>query len=332
MKKHLMLSALLILFITRAFPQANCINPLNVSICPSVYLSNQTNAGMLDDAPSNVNYIGEDLVYKIAAPASASKLYVSIVNLTGFAHLSLKSAFCGAITFSTTNIIAGNTNLSFNLVSGGPYFLFVDAPGSITYDISFGVDTPVAYVNTPNTLGNLQFANNCASPVFASNKPFFQVSYNGVFQTKPMTLSPLLVQGTLCAKIFFENTTGTMGIKKFDFTFNPVGFSSYSGPAIIPGFYNAGDWIRSSNPGGLSYVFVDSAGLGRGDFTGTPNTCLGYEFCFSIVPVSNVPQFTDVIVDAFSDTYGAGYTGWVYGGCCPTISEVLFVMTFAQRA
>jgi hypothetical protein len=318
MKKNLFLSALLIIFILKAFPQSNCSNPLNVSICPSVYFTNQTNFGMLDDAPSNVNYVGEDLVYKIATPANAGKLYLSIVNLTGFTHLSLKSAFCGAFAFSTTNINAGNTNLSFNLVSGGPYYLFVDAPGIITYDISFGVDTPVAYVNTPNTLGNLQFSNNCASPVFAASKPFFQVSYNGVYQTKPMTLSPLFVQGTMCAKIFFQNTTGTMGIKKFNFSFNPLGFSSYSGPAIIPGFYNAGNWIRSTNPNGLSYVFVDSAGLGRGDFTGTPNTCLGYEFCFSIVPVSNVPQLTDVIVDAFSDTYGTGFTGWVYGGCCPT--------------
>jgi len=197
----------------------------------------------------------------------------------------------------------------------------VDAGTTVNYDISFGGDTAVTAINIPDARGNLQFDSSiCATPPFQPAKPFFQVYYNSIPRTHPMTMSPLFTTGTMCIHSFFKNTTGVEGIKRFQFEFNPLGYSSVIAPAIIPGNYNPGNWILDNNGYNASYTFVDSAGLGRGDFNGSPNTCLAYEFCFDVVPVSNSPLLTDVNILAISDNYGAGFSGTVTNGCCPSLN------------
>ncbi len=64
--------------------QNNCSNPLQVNICPSVTLYNQTNAGMGDDLTGpSCNIVGEDVLYQVNIANGASKLIVSIQNCTG---------------------------------------------------------------------------------------------------------------------------------------------------------------------------------------------------------------------------------------------------------
>ncbi len=321
MKKITLLIILSQFFSQSLFPQSNCGSPLNIGICPSVNLTNQTNAGMGDDAQSGCNITGEDVVYEIPAPNGADKIYVTVENASGPLQVSIELDSCGTGSCSALQLPAGNSEVSFNVTSTSVYYLWVDAATTVTYDISFGADTGTVWVNVPNTQGNLQFENSaCALPTFQVSKPYFQVSYNGVFKTYPLVLSPLFIPGTMCITTYFENMTGVEGIKKFDFTFDTAGFTNISTPGIIPGTYNAGDWIAGNVGNLFSFVFVDSANTGKGDFTGSPNTCLKYEFCFDMTPVSNDSLLTNVGIEIFSDGFGTGFTGPVTLGCCPVTS------------
>lgn len=304
-------------FCSNLYAQTNCSNPKKVNICPSVLLMGQTNAGMLDDAPAGCNLPGEDVVYEIFAPNGIDKFYYAIVNASSPLTISIETS-CGSGTCQSTAIGAGNTNGSFTVTSSSYYYVWIDAPGTVTYDISFGADTGSVNINIPNTQGNLQFDGTpCDTPVFLPAKPFFQVSYNGIDQTDPMTLAPLGVPGNLCIKTFFRNTTGIEGVKKFTFNFNPLGFPSFAAsPATIPGHYNTGNWVSSVAGDSITFTFVDALGIGKGDFL-IPGTCLEYEFCFTVVPISNNPQLTNVKVNVLSDGFGMGYTGPVHTGCCP---------------
>src|SRR5688572_14831399 len=78
------------------FAQANCGNPVLVNICPTTNLTNQTNAGMLDDSPTPCNIVGEDLVYKIYTQNNTSHIYASILNSTGPSKLTMKAANCSS--------------------------------------------------------------------------------------------------------------------------------------------------------------------------------------------------------------------------------------------
>jgi hypothetical protein len=300
---------------------------MQVSICPAILLSGQTNSGMLDDAPALCNIPGEDVVYRVSAPASTQGIFVSIYNLTSAARLSVINGNCNA-TPSMKALGPGNTNVKFGVATGGVYYVIVDAGDTITYDISFGADTGQVYVNIPNTKGLLKFETSaCAVPAFQNTKPFLQVLYNNIPQTNPMTLTPLFTTGTMCVRTYFKNTTGVEGIRKFRFTFNSAGFSNIVAPDSIPGNYNPGNWIKSISATDYIYTFSDSAGTGRGDFDGSPNTCLKYEFCFDMIPLTNDTHLTNVQMTAYADQYGTGYSGWLRRGCCPVSYSNCFALT-----
>lgn len=44
---------------------------------------------------------------------------------------------------------------------------------------------------------------------------------------------------------------------------------------------------------------------------------MSYEFCFTLIPISNSPSITEVDVQVESDGYGAAYSGNLNSGCCP---------------
>ncbi len=296
--------------------QSNCQNPLPVVICPSVFLANQTNAGMADDAPAMINIAGEDLVYEITVTNGAATIFVSIINSNAPLRLTLLPNICssgsGSVRFAST----GDSNFNFFASNSNIFYLWIDGPSTTIFDISIGADTGLTFINIPNTRGNIMFDNSgCAVPVFNITKPFFQVKYNGVFQTDPMTLSPLNATGSLCVTIFIKNTTGVEGIRRMNFHFNN-GYSSVIVQDTTPGFFNSGIWIASNTNNDWQFDFYDSAGIGRGDFTGSPDSCLEYEFCFDIIPVSNNPVATNVEVNILTDGYGTGFNGFVRSGCC----------------
>ncbi len=299
-----------------SYSQANCSNPVHLTLCPSTTLTNQTNAGMIDDSPIPCNIAGEDLVYEIYAPNNALHIYVSLINATGPCKLTLKTTTCNNTGCYTRNANAGNSNFTFTVNPSHYYYLWVDAASTINYDISIGGDTSSQVIYIPNTMGNLNF-DWCAPNPFYSPKPFFEVEYNGIYKTKPMTLAPLNVPGLMCITFYMMNQTGVSGPKKFEFAFNPGGFSNVSSvSSIVPGFYNSGNWIAGPSTTIFPFTFNDSAGIGRGDFTGSPNSCLRYSFCFNVTPLNNDPALTNVTISITSDTYGAGYYSNTRSGCC----------------
>lgn len=319
MKRSIILTALLLCFIQQNRAQQNCSNPLPVTLCPSTYLTGQTNAGMLNDNPSTCNITGEDLVYRIAANLNTQRIFVSFNSVSANMRMSIQSGSCGVVPCTYYIVWSGSSNFTISVSGNSVYYLWIDASTTVTFNIGIGGDTSNTFINIPNTQGNLNFdLSGCATPFFKATKPFFQVTYNGVYQTDPMTLSPLGVTGSLCIITYFKNTTGVEGIRQFEFYYNPAGFSSFvPNPATVPGFYNSGTWVSSSAPGKWTFIFNDAASLGKGDFTGTPNTCLRYEFCFDVVPISNDPILTNVKDSARSDGWGAGFSGTVRNGCCP---------------
>jgi len=321
MKKHLLIFVCLIPIYQSLCAQSNCSNPTVINICPSLLLLGETNAGMGDDATAPCNIAGEDVLYQISAPNGARQLYVAVVNSTGPMTLLLEEMVCGTGLCSSTSIPAGSSNLTLNVSNPNTIttlYLWVDATSTITYDISFGADTGSFWVSLPDLQGDLQFDSSfCASPVFDPAKPFYQVTYNTVPQTNPMTLAPLFTTGTMCIKAFFKNTSGIEGVKKFQFKFDGAGYASVTAPPTIPGNYNLGDWVASGTGLIWNYSFDDLFGIGKGDFLGIPNTCLAYEFCFDIIPVSNDPLLTNVDVFISGDGFGAPYSGLVSAGCCP---------------
>lgn len=317
----LAISLLQILCTSATHAQSTCNNPTNLDICPSVLLTNETNAGKGDDASAPCNLLGEDVVYKVNAPNGAQSVFISIQNASGPYFVFLRESDCITGVCHARNGNAGNASYAINLTNPTTIttlFLSIDAATSITYDLSIGADTGSVWISQPNLLGNLQLdSSGCASPLFSPAKPFFQVTYNGTPQINPMTLAPLGVPGNLCVTTFFKNTTGLQGVKEFQFKFNPAGFSSVTGQPSFPGYYNLGTWNRFGSGVNWNYMFSDIAPLNRGDFTGFPNTCLSYEFCFTIIPISNDPQLTNVDVKIYSDGFGAPVNGYLALGCCP---------------
>ena len=301
--------------------QSDCSHPTQVTVCPAVSLTNQTNAGMGDDAPPACNIPGNDVLYEISTPNGANQIYISIQNATASLVLSLEQTACGSDDCNSRYVPSGNSNVTFNVSSSSLYYLWVDATIDVTYDISFGADTGFTLINIPNTQGNLQFDGSpCDTPLFNFAKPYFQVSFNDTFKINPMTLSPLFTTGSMCVTTFFKNTTGIQGVVKFEFDFNPLGYLSVIAPASVPGNYNVGNWISGHSGSIYSFTFIDSAGTGKGDFTGTPDSCLAYKFCFDIIPISNSPLLTNVTAQIYADGFGAGFTGLVNSGCCPALN------------
>lgn len=318
MKNKISFLFLFFIYSHTAYSQANCSNPLQVSVCPSVTLLNQTNAGMGDDAPAAFNIVGEDIVYQITVPVTTTKIFISIINPTSALTARFMKDSCTNLNGISSIFSTGTNMYSFPASLTTTYFLWIDCYTSVNFGISFGADTSIQFVNNPNTQGNLQFDNSiCATPVFISSKPFFQVKYNNIFQTNPMTLAPLNVPGNICLKTFFMNTTGDEGIRIVSFTFGS-GYTNIIAPDSIPGNYNSGYWIRNGSGSSYFYKFYDAASSGRGDFDGSPNACLAYEFCFDLTPLSNNPSITNIDVLFTTDGFGAPFTGYITYGCCPS--------------
>lgn len=323
MKKSLTFIALCFFSLTESTAQSNCSNPYVVTVCPGVYLAGQTNAGMGNDAPSLCNLTGEDIVYRVYVPGGASKLYVSIISASGSLRLIVQADTCGSgVACTSSAVSSGTSTRTFNITAVNYYTVWVDASSTITFNISFGAATSTVWTSIPDTQGNLQFdSSTCAVPIFHPSKPFFQIAYNSVYLTNPMTLSPLNVPGVLKVVVYFKNTTGIEAIKRFSFQFNPyfVGFTSISpAPPLFPGVYRPGNWQATGSGSNWTFNFNDSLIPGRGDFNLTPNTCLRYEFNFNLTPISNNITNTTVNVSALSDGFGVGWSGWVNSGCCPT--------------
>src|SRR6185436_11618988 len=311
---------LLLLLSLALIAQNNCSNPLPVNICPSTYLPAQTNAGMGDDNPTACNIYGNDIVYRINAPNGADHIYISIINASDTMTVSLLSGNCSSGTCLSSGVLPGLSNLVFNVSSVSTYYLWIDAKDTTTFDISIGGDTGITTTTVPDTQGDLRFDSSaCSTPGFSPSKKYFQVTYNGIYQTDPLTLSPLNVAGTMCIRIFLRNTSGVEGPRIFAFTFNPVGLHNVSAVTTIPGFYNAGNYSLSQSGDTYTYTFNDSLNTGRGDFTGTPNSCLAYTFCFGLIPVSNSPALTNVDFTITTDGWGFGYTSFAHQGCCPAL-------------
>jgi hypothetical protein len=321
MRTHLLILVMVLLSDHLLIAQIDCSNPKLVAVCPSYILVGESNAGAGDDGTASCNITGEDVVYEVSAPNGAAQLFVSVQNASGPYSLYVREMDCTAGLCYPRN--STSTNATFNFPLSDPnnitlLYVFIDATNTITYDISFGADTGSVFINLPNLLGNLQLdSSGCTPTPFQPAKPFFEVTYNGVPQTHPMTLAPLGVPGNLCVTTYFKNTTGLEGVKKFQFGFNPAGYASVTGPVVLPGFYNIGTWNAISGGYNWHYSFNDAAPLGRGDFLGIPNTCLAYEFCFAIVPVSNDPALTNVEIKIYGDGFGAPISGWFPLGCCP---------------
>jgi hypothetical protein len=300
--------------------QNNCSNPLVVSVCPAATLTNQTNAGMGDDGTSGCNIIGEDVVYKLQTPASTQKIFVSVTNVSSAMRVYLERLNCGTGLCNSYYVYSGNNNLTFFVTPASVFYVHIDASITVTYNISFGVDTGTVYINVPNIQGNwgVDTLNNCASPMFKSSMPFFQVTYNTVYKTDPVTFSPLNVPGVLCIAVYLKNTTGIEAAKNFIFAFGND-YGNVTPHNNIPAQYGAGTWTAAfTNYNEVMYTFNDSLGIGQGDFDGNPNTCLKYEFCFDVIPYSNIPANTNIQVTIYSDGFYAGFTGWVRSGCCPS--------------
>ena len=70
----LAISLLQILCTSATLGQSTCNNPTNLDVCPSILLTNETNAGKGDDAFAPCNLLGEDVVYKLSAPNGAQSI------------------------------------------------------------------------------------------------------------------------------------------------------------------------------------------------------------------------------------------------------------------
>lgn len=305
--------------------QQNCSNPLIVNICPTASFIGHSNAGMGDDAPAAWNITGEDRVYEIRTPASTRKLFIQLNNVSAAIKISLSSQSCTDSLKYTTNLGPGNSSLTYFINPAPLFYLWIDAANTISYDIAIGADTGSYSVNTPNTQGNLLF-DSCASVPFNSSKAFFEVRYNGIYQFHPMTLAPLNSGGLMCVDIYLQNTSGVSGPKDFLFEFKKSGFSSAS-PANsnFAGYYAPGNWVynpslsssyTNATKTGVYYSFTNTGNPQAGDIVGSPNSCLRYNFCFNITPISNDPVATNIIVSIYSDLNGRGFSGSQALGCC----------------
>lgn len=299
------------------FAQANCSSPVPVTICPSTYLTGQTNTGMLDDAPS-CNFPGNDLVYQINANINTRRIFVSFINLSNWCYARILGGSCNSTSCTTYYVSAGNQNITFSVSGSSTYYLWIDGSNNVTYDISIGGDTASTYVSAPSTSGTLSLASGCTTNNFSTSKPFLVVNYNGVLQRNPMTLAPLTVPGTMCSTIYLSNTTGVKGPRIFRFTLDPAGLINPSlTTTSFPGFYTPGTWNATVSGNVITYTFTDSAGTGIGDFNG-PRSCAAYTFCYNFIPVSNDPTKTNINVLITTDNNGAGYSGYIRYGCCPS--------------
>lgn len=294
----------------------NCSDPKVISLtCPVTKLTGETTSGFNNDY---TGMSGNDVVYRIDVPAGVQKVLISVTGLSNPFNLMWKGTNCNASYPPTYSVQSLKNNLSFNVSGPASYYFTIDHSNAsdITYDLAFGyVGTLSHWVNIPDTRGNWRFSQNyCQVP---STKPNLEVTYNSAHQDIPITFAPLGSSGVLCTKIFLENQTGMQGVREVTFDFG----SSYTNisPAIssMPGFYNSGTWKAAGTGNFYTWYFKDAAGMAYGDFTGSPKTCLAYQFCFNMTPVNNSPFTSNIVITAYPDFRGKGYTGTLFEDCCP---------------
>lgn len=291
----------------------NCSNPKPVNlICPTtVSFTGETTTGFTNDVNSwgAYTYAGKDRVYEVTVPPGSVRILVSITSPTGFLSVISTNNICNGASQFRTSVYYSMHNISIPVSGTGPYYIWIDQSDAvdITYNIAFGVITST----TPNTKGSWTIADNCINPI---TKPGLEISYNGSRQNIPLYYSPLYTQGQVCATFYYKNLTGVEGVKQFVFTHGPHLFGFAPSVTSMPGFYNAGTWNAVSIGNQVIWTFTDAAGTGRGDFTGTPNNCLAYKFCFNMTPQSNTPAGTLIKGFAYSDAFGSIKDV----GCCPS--------------
>jgi hypothetical protein len=225
---------------------------------------------------------------------------------------------CVSNIVTTGNYSAGTSNIIYTATGSSTFFFWLDAAATLNYSISFGVDTVSTFLNIPSTKGVMKFDTTaCGTPFFMPAKPYFNLSYNGVYQFDPMTLTPLNQHGSMCISTYFQNTSGVEAVIQFKFKFDSLGYQSVSAPDSVPGFYRPGYWIKTQLNNTITYNFKDSLNTASGDFVTTHPLCNQYKFCFDIVPVSNNPAITNIRLDMLGDGKGAAFAGWINQGCCP---------------
>jgi len=323
------LSFLLLIVYTGIFAQAkvgdNCNSPKQVSVsCPTapVTLPNETTAGYANDI-NDWYYVGleqgNDLVYAVTVPPGTGYIVVSVTALSGPFYLISNNNYCqNPYSYSYWHITAPVNNITIPVSGAGPYYIWVDhnTIADITYSISFGLLSGCTYEYIPDTRGNWGFASVCTTP---QTKNGLEVTYNGIPKSLPLTYTPLNVPGVVCGDLFLQNTTGAEGVKTMEFTFGPDLINVSPTVTTMPGLYNTGTWNAVQTGNKIIWSFTDAAGLGYGDFTGIQKTCLSYNFCFNITPLSNIKANTNILDSIYPDNRGLGFNGYICGvSCCPS--------------
>ncbi len=310
----------------------------DITTCPRVVLLGETTAGKGNDVTtwSCGTKNGNDIAYRITLPAGATKLFVNIENV---------SAPIDAVWLNTSNLPAGCVSatalttgtpcqLEYTVAGAGTYYLVIDHNNGsdVTYDIRFGAVTgSMAVPAVSDTRGTFALEPSvCEATMF---KKATKVLFNSVAQNFPLTLSPLNIPGVLCTKVFLQNTTGQEGVKTASFNYGPdITLVSPTSPTMT-GFYNTGTWTATQSGQTVTWEFADAAATGRGDWTGSPATCLGYSFCVNITPVSNDPVRTLVVGTFTGDGEGSPTpAGTVSTGCCASTNTPVCCPMFGGAA
>lgn len=293
-----------------------------ITVCPREEYLAETTAGK---GNSTTNWScasalsGNDVLYQIDVPTGTTSIYVALDNVSATVRLIWLGTSCSTTCVDTHTSSEGACQYTFATPSAGTYYLVVDHANAsdVTYDIAFG--GVLAANNTTDTRGSWWFDVDCTSPSFKRN---FNVTWGGTDMTFPLTLSPLNVQNTLCTEVFFKNPTGQEGLRQAVFTFDADLSGLTLATPTIPGFYNAGTWYGTVSGQTVTWTFAAADGSVRGDFDGSPNTCLGYEFCVQLTPLSNDPLTTNVVGVFYPDGWGAVGCSL---GCCASFDPTCCV-------
>ncbi|MFN6946598.1 MAG: T9SS type A sorting domain-containing protein [Cytophagaceae bacterium] len=323
MKKLLQL-ILFLFFIQNTYAQSDCSDPRMVTLCPTDFFQEST-AGMGNNKTSwgcIGPAAGNDILYQINASSGVESLLVSFENVSDPFYLIWLGTDCEGSCITSRYISQTEHNISYN-VSGmsGPFYFWVDHtnPSDVSFDVRFGSVMESVPLSKPDTRGAWEPSYSCTSEPFKDYDPMYDITWNGAYQYDPMTLSPLFTPGEMCVTTYLENRTGEMGLKRVTFDFGPdLVVSSVNVPDA---FYNSGRWVVNElNSSFAELEFLASDGSIRGDFTGSPNECLAYEFCFTMEVLSNEPSTTTVDGVFYPDNYGAPRSGSSKPFCCPTPS------------
>ncbi|MCS6824529.1 MAG: T9SS type A sorting domain-containing protein [Cytophagaceae bacterium] len=323
MKKFLFTSIVIILSISAKSQGDNCSAPKEITICPETAFVGETTAGYTNDVTgwrscagcTPQNSPGNDVVYKLNVPTGTQHILVTIKNASASLRLYGTGNICNGYYTSLYTAHAAPATNNFNIYVGyftGPLYFWIDHSNTtdVTYDITFGAITKINSVTFVK--GTLQTMAGCITGSF---KPDLHITYNGMNMPFPLVYPSLGTPGVVCSRTMMRNLTGSEGVKQFRFTFDSDITNPSPAVATMPGFYNAGTWVATQSGNVITWNFIDAAGKGKGDFTGTPNSCLIYTFCHNITPVSNNPATTNIRCVWTGDNWGPSKNTLEYQGC-----------------